>query len=53
MSWSSVGLYHRSVRKFMTTKLKPERVIYWNGWLSVDMDARKERSKNVRHLDWF
>lgn len=27
ISWSIVGLYHSMVRKFMMTKLKPERVI--------------------------
>jgi hypothetical protein len=27
-SWSSVGVYHSSVRKLMTTKPKPSVVIY-------------------------
>ena len=29
MSWSRVGLYHNKVKKFTTTKLKPESVICW------------------------
>ncbi len=42
ISWSSVGLYHSNVKKFRTTKLNPDIVIYINSsqWIRFGLGKK-------------